>query len=583
MAIRNQKAFTIVELLMTIVIIAVLAGIAISTYSGVREDARDTTRQGNAITISEALEKYYEKNGDYPSVASLSNQGPGNTGSAIAAKLSIPANSLIMPKMPSSATNAITSGSEPHDDYIVYIGESALDNEACQSDVNGTCDQFTLRYLEESGEIKVIESRRTLREIIAKPDLTVTAASTSSIDASWTAIDGATSYTLQRSLSSDMSSPTSSSHPSTSTTVTGLSASVTYYFKVQANLPSGTSEWSDVASVTTNGIAKPTGSLTIVASLSGTNAVGTAGGGSCAAGTTIERQIRYSSTSTATAGAWSSYTTGSPRTVAASQGWQYTFQQQARCTGSGGSSGWISSGTSSVVRPVGSIAAPTVTSSTSGNITTFTASVTSCPTGTTAKYQSRGVRDGNFTTTSWTVPTTNRSASWNTAAQGYEYIMEFQTRCETVYSTGSWSPTGSAAYIRVVAAPTAPINFIGTKVDAYRYNWQWDSPSCGLGASGRFQYDIYVYGVSGNPWWWVDWHYQGWLSNSGAYGAYWHAPDLFPSSPTISLTFERISSDGPIPSGGKTQARAKYMCINAATGRTSGWGPVGTSSLKTVN
>ncbi len=62
----------------------------------------------------------------------------------------------------------------------------------------------------------------------------VTATTTSSITVNWDAVDGATDYLLQSSLSSTFTSPTDASTTSTSYTFTGLAASTQYYIRVRA-------------------------------------------------------------------------------------------------------------------------------------------------------------------------------------------------------------------------------------------------------------------------------------------------------------------------------------------------------------
>lgn len=157
--IKNKNAFTLVEMLVVITVIAILSSIAVATFEGSRQDARNSTRAGNITIISEALEKYYESNGEYPSVVSIANNTPGNTGTVVATKLSISTKALIMPKMPTSATNAITSDVTPHDDYISYVASKASDNANCQSSATGGCDEFTLKYYEEPNTLKTLKSR----------------------------------------------------------------------------------------------------------------------------------------------------------------------------------------------------------------------------------------------------------------------------------------------------------------------------------------------------------------------------------------------------------------------------------------
>ncbi len=61
-----KKGFTLIELLITITIIAVLASIGIVTYTSVTLSARDTRRKLDLQLIAQALEVYYQKNGQYP-------------------------------------------------------------------------------------------------------------------------------------------------------------------------------------------------------------------------------------------------------------------------------------------------------------------------------------------------------------------------------------------------------------------------------------------------------------------------------------------------------------------------------------
>ncbi len=158
---KSRSGFTIVELVVVISVIVILSAISIVTYQQLQGEARDATRSSNALIISEGLEKFYEKNGVYPSVISIANSQPANTGPVIAAKLGIPESSLLMPEMPSSTTNGIASGTIPANNYLMYQGASATDNASCQSSPTGGCETYVLHYLEEAtGNTIAIESRR---------------------------------------------------------------------------------------------------------------------------------------------------------------------------------------------------------------------------------------------------------------------------------------------------------------------------------------------------------------------------------------------------------------------------------------
>lgn len=60
------RGFTIVELLIVIVVIAVLATIVIATYSGVQERARNASRQSDVKNAQKLVEIYKAENGSYP-------------------------------------------------------------------------------------------------------------------------------------------------------------------------------------------------------------------------------------------------------------------------------------------------------------------------------------------------------------------------------------------------------------------------------------------------------------------------------------------------------------------------------------
>lgn len=63
---RVGSGFTIVELLIVIVVIAILAAITIVAYNGIQAQARDSQRKSDVASIAKALELYYIKNGQYP-------------------------------------------------------------------------------------------------------------------------------------------------------------------------------------------------------------------------------------------------------------------------------------------------------------------------------------------------------------------------------------------------------------------------------------------------------------------------------------------------------------------------------------
>lgn len=62
----GQRGFTIVELLIAIVVIAVLATLPVAAYSGMQQRGRDTQRVSDMKAIVKGLEMYKTLNGSYP-------------------------------------------------------------------------------------------------------------------------------------------------------------------------------------------------------------------------------------------------------------------------------------------------------------------------------------------------------------------------------------------------------------------------------------------------------------------------------------------------------------------------------------
>mgnify|MGYP000845426133 CR=1 FL=1 len=75
----KARGFTIVELLIVIVVIAVLAAISIVAYNGVQQNARDSQRKSDLAAIAKAIKLYAIDNTNY--VGSGSGCGAGGNGS----------------------------------------------------------------------------------------------------------------------------------------------------------------------------------------------------------------------------------------------------------------------------------------------------------------------------------------------------------------------------------------------------------------------------------------------------------------------------------------------------------------------
>ena len=63
---KQNKGFTLVELLIVIVIIGILVAISIVAYNGITEKARFATMRSDLSSLNKAIQLYYADNGHYP-------------------------------------------------------------------------------------------------------------------------------------------------------------------------------------------------------------------------------------------------------------------------------------------------------------------------------------------------------------------------------------------------------------------------------------------------------------------------------------------------------------------------------------
>lgn len=70
---RDQRGFTIVELLIVIVVIGILAALVVTTYGGIQAKARDSKRQTDIQALQTQIEAFYATNNYYPNLTDINN------------------------------------------------------------------------------------------------------------------------------------------------------------------------------------------------------------------------------------------------------------------------------------------------------------------------------------------------------------------------------------------------------------------------------------------------------------------------------------------------------------------------------
>lgn len=104
---KQTDGFTIVELLIVVVVIAILAAITIVAFNGIQAKARDSKRASETRAIVQALEMYVADNGSYPSV------GTDNIGYPLTRL-----NTALVPKYISAIPTPPSGGSSADYQYV---------------------------------------------------------------------------------------------------------------------------------------------------------------------------------------------------------------------------------------------------------------------------------------------------------------------------------------------------------------------------------------------------------------------------------------------------------------------------------
>lgn len=454
---RRSGGFTMVEILVVIAVIGILATITFMGFGRYQADTRDNARSSQATIIAEALEKYYDQNGEYPSCSAMTAAGSTLTTSTLSG---LDQKVLLTPQSASGDTNSIkcsdvTSSSS---DIFGYVGDGSSN---CTSGTGTTaaCLEWTLKYKQEgTGNIISIQSRRrTTIATSGQSSVTANPASFTQINLTWQPVNNAISYQLQWATDSGFTANVvNTTVSSLSYSATGLAYNTTYYFRVMANATSSQGVWSAVVSAATWGLS--TTVFTAINSTSTTSFYANWNAVSHAASYVI--QLSSDGTTWSTGWQYTGITAATYTWTGATPGWKYYARMQAI-------NGPYTSPWSSTVATALPINTPSVNMAVNSS-TTFTSSW-----GAIAGAQSYNVQCSSDNST-WgsgcQANTTSTSFGWGPTYQGRPLYTRTQAVGES--TVGAWSPSvGATTWIDTPAAPTyqGPASFKTSTGGVYYY------------------------------------------------------------------------------------------------------------------
>lgn len=426
---RQNKGYTLIELLVTISIIGVLSTIGGLVYFGAQKQSRDSIRLSKVTVISESLEKYYQSNGVYPSCSELT-QEPSKVSTDVLKGMS--PDSLTAPGS-DKGTNSISCSGATTNAYYYDTADS-----------DGR--QYTLTYIkEETNQPEIIKSRYQMA-VLGNTTIRSTGADDNSISLNWDTIEGASIYKLQRATDDQFQNDLYEDDISAlSTTQTGLTTGTKYYFKVIAKSFNASSDWSNHINATTT-VSPPTNPDPIVT----TNTIGSATTYSwtsavCASGASAQYKYRYTINNGFDSGLVTTANTSVTFTTA-NEGYTFTVSVQSQCYTSMAYSIFSGPGSASYTRPITAPSAPVVAVNTIGITTTWSWPAVVCTTGDTVRYQYQYTIDNGYD--SGLIGTSNNSVAFTTSNQGYTFTVTVWAQCYNAYSSSGWSTSDSESYRR---------------------------------------------------------------------------------------------------------------------------------------
>lgn len=308
---------------------------------------------------------------------------------------------------------------------------------------------------------KLIARNESYVPMTSAPVLSVPATSnTGTYNVSWTAVTGATTYTLQEQINGGAWSTVQSSS-ALSWPATGKSSN-TYRYQVQACNAGGCSAWSPVSAVT---VLLPPGAPTVSSPATNNTGTYTVSWASVATATSYTLQQRLNG------GSWSTVQNGANLSWNSTGLGNGTYDYKAQACNASGCSAWSNLSTTVVLLPPA--AAPTLTGPSNNTTGSYTVSWTSVATATSYTLQEQ------VNGAAWTTVQSGNNVSWTASGHGTG-TYGYQVQACNAGGCGSWSalvqtivllaPTSAPTLGVATYDPNGPYNGL-TQYGQYRVGW----------------------------------------------------------------------------------------------------------------
>lgn len=123
---NSKRGFTLVELMIVITVIAILATIAVVSFTRVQKQARDTKRKAEIKSLQTALQAYFTEKQHYPNTAPVT---PGTAQVASVALTGLAPDYI--PSIPTGPLGAASTVVPPNTDYIFVTDSTGFTYGLC--------------------------------------------------------------------------------------------------------------------------------------------------------------------------------------------------------------------------------------------------------------------------------------------------------------------------------------------------------------------------------------------------------------------------------------------------------------------